>query len=297
MGNNGKLRSYQADLSLLAVSAVWGVSFTMVKQSLGNASPMLFLAIRFLIAAAVLLPWLFAAPPQGRRGRLLPGVLVGCFLFAGYAFQTLGLQRVTPTNSAFVTALSVILVPLCVIPIRRRLPAGATWFGVGLATVGLYFLLLDAGQFQFSPGDLLTLCCALMFALHIVAIDRFARREPLRHFATVQIVTAAILAAGAALFLETPVFHAGAGLLFALGFTGIFCTAGAFAVQTSMQRYTTPTRVAIVYATEPIFAAMVSYFFHGEPLGWRDFLGGGLILAGILAAELGPGIMKGKARR
>ncbi|MBI4161201.1 MAG: DMT family transporter [Acidobacteria bacterium] len=282
-------RGYRADLSLLAVTALWGSSFTIVKHALEDVSPMLFLALRFLVAAAFLIPWSRSDREPTGRGRLFPGILVGSFLFAGFTFQVQGLRSVTPTNSAFVTSLSVVLVPLLVVLLRRRLPAPTALVGVGLATAGLFLLLLEPEGFRFSRGDLLTFLCAVVFALHILGVDAFARREPPRRFVTIQVVTAGILATGAALLLERPVLRPTVRLAATLAFTALACTAVAFAVQTSMQRFTTPTRVAIIFATEPIFAAIVSYFVHGEPLGGRDFLGGSLIFAGILAAELRPG--------
>lgn len=291
------LKGYQADLGLLAVAAVWGSSFTIVKLSLDDASPMLFLALRLAVAAMVLVPWTLTGPPGRRRGRIWPGALVGASLFAGFSFQIFGLRSVTPTNSAFVTALSVILVPLCVVPIRRRMPTLTAWIGVVMATVGLYFLLLETDGFQFSSGDLLTMGGALMFALHIIGVDAFARKEPYRHFALVQVATAGFLACGAAVLLEEPILHPTPELLGAVAWTAAVCTAAAFAVQTSMQRFTTPTRVAIIYATEPVFAALFSFFFYGEPLGVRDLLGGGLIFAGIVVAEIRPASPQNNSRK
>jgi drug/metabolite transporter (DMT)-like permease len=249
---------------------------------------MVFLALRLVGAAALLVPWALTGPPDQRRGRIIPGILVGSCLFAGFAFQIFGLQRVTPTNSAFVTALSVILVPLCVVPIRRRMPAPTAWAGVLLATTGLYFLLRGPEGFRFTAGDTMTLGCALMFALHIIGVDAFARKEPYRHFAMMQVATAGILATAAVFIVEDPVLRPGPGLFAAVAWTAAICTAVAFALQTSMQRYTTPTRVAIIYATEPVFAALFSLFFYGEPLGLRDIFGGGLIFGGILIAEFRP---------
>lgn len=279
-------RSHKTDLSLLAVSAVWGSSFTLVKISLDDASPFLFLTIRFFLATLVLIPW--ALPERRHRpaARMFPGILVGSLLFAGFAFQILGLQFVTPANSAFITGLSVVLVPICLIPMRRRLPNPASLLGVALATLGLFLLLREPGGMQLSRGNLFTLLCAFSFAFHIIGVDHFARRQPYRHFTLIQLSTAGALAGIATLALEEPFIRPSGSLLLALGVTSTLCTAGAYAVQTSMQRFTSPTRVAIIYATEPVFAALFSALFYGERLGGSDILGGGLIFAGMLAAGL-----------
>jgi drug/metabolite transporter (DMT)-like permease len=218
------------------------------------------------------------------RLRLLAApLLMGLALFAGYAFQTFGLRLTTPAKAGFITGLSVVIVPVVsTLALRQRLSKGV-WLGVGLATAGLALLSLQVGL-SMSPGDLLVLACAVAFACQILLTGRFAPRWDPLLLAFGQIVVVAIAAGAAALLLERPSMPTGS-VLFAAAFTGILATSLAFGIQTVAQRFTSPTRTALVFATEPVFAALFSFLLIGELLGLRQAVGCALILAGMITAE------------
>ena len=301
-----------ADAALLLVTVIWGSTFVMVKDAVADFPVFSFLALRFIFAALMLLPLVVlrrggarangrgskpAAPPLRRATPLLLAMrasaplLIGVALFAGYSFQTAGLRLTTPAKAGFITGLSVVIVPLFAALILRQPPSRNAWLGVGLAVVGLGLLTLQAGL-GVEPGDLLVLCCAVAFAAHILLTGHYApRHDPLR-LTLGSIFTVAVLSGAAALIFDHPIDPAALtpSVLFAAAFTGVFATSVAFGLQTFAQRFTTSTHTALIFAAEPVFAGLFSFLLIGEVLGARQVLGCGLILAGMVVAE-----MKGKA--
>jgi drug/metabolite transporter (DMT)-like permease len=309
LGQRGS-RQLVADASLLGVTALWGVTFVMVKDAVTAFPVFAFTALRFVFAALVLLPFVLlrrrapqdqAAPALRLPAALSPShliaasLLIGVALFAGYVFQTAGLHLTTPAKAGFITGLSVVIVPVvsAVRPPRGQAPERGAWLGVALAIAGLALLCLQNG-FAVAPGDLLVFGCALAFAAHILLTGRFAP-----HFDPVlltfgQVVVVMLLSGAAALLFDARssggLASLTAGLngqvLFAAAFTGLFATSLAFGVQTVAQRFTSPTHTALIFAAEPVFAALFSFLLIGEVLGPRQLLGCGLILAGMIAAEM-----------
>lgn len=292
-----------ADGALLVVTAIWGLTFVMVRDAVHAYPVFAFLTTRFALALVGLVPilvWrrhhLHPTPRSPRPARqLAAGVLIGLALFAGYAFQTLGLLYTTPAKAGFITGLSVVIVPvLGVIFLRERLNP-AVVAGVAVALAGLSLLSLSGVRSlaAVNPGDLLVLACAVSFAGQIVLVGRFAPRMNALLLTTAQIATVAMLAAVIALVWERPPIWPPRGQpLFAALFTGLLATALAFGVQTAAQRFTTATHAALIFATEPVFAALGSYLLIGEVLSLPEWLGCGLILAGMVLAELGPGLRR-----
>ena len=209
---------------------------------------------------------------------------MGLALFAGYALQTFGLKLTTPAKAGFITGLSIVIVPVVsTLLLHQRLGRGA-WLGVGLATAGLALLTLNAG-FSVNPGDLLVFGCAAAFACQILLTGRFAPRADPLLLTLGQILVVTLLAGIAAVVFEEP-SPPTQSVLFAAAFTGILATSLAFGVQTVAQRFTSPTRTALVFATEPVFAALFSFLLIGEMLGLRQLVGCALILAGMVTAEV-----------
>jgi len=289
-------RGWYADLVLLAVTAIWGGTFVTVQDAVATFPVITFLAIRFTLATLVLLPLLLRTRrsastgiPAPRRQRVLvPSLLIGIALFAGYAFQTYGLRFTTPAKAGFITGITVVLVPLGSALFLRRPPNAAAVIGVALATVGLGALTLNR-NLSIDPGDLLVLGCTVSFAAQILLVGRFAPHLDAVALAAGQIAAVAVLSWLAALVVDgAPTWPAG-NVWFAAAFTGILATAFAFWAQTMAQRFASPTHTALIFATEPVFAAIFSFLLIGEQLTTRALLGCGLILAGMLISELGVG--------
>lgn len=281
-----KKRQIKADLALLFVAFSWGLTFVVVQDALAGIGPYYFLTLRFLMAAAFLAVIYWRHLAGLNRHVIATGTFIGLFLFGGYAFQTVGLQYTGPATAGFITGLAVVLVPLFSALIYRRLPGPYVLAGVACATLGLGFLTLRGGDVSsLNFGDLLILCCAVCFGLHIIMVGRFAGRYDPVLMAITQIATVAVISFVFALGGETFPERITAPVWTAFLFTAIPATSLAFLIQNSVQRYTSPTHTAIIFTTEPVFAALTAHVLGREVLAGVQALGCAFILAGMLVAE------------
>lgn len=276
-----------ADLALLAVAAAWGLTFPLGKIVLGTLPPFTYLAARFSVAAVVLVasPPRRHNPPSGQAWTAAVGV--GIVLFLGYALQTVGLRFTTASKAGFITGLSVAMIPVISAVWLRKAPRPTVLAGIGAATVGLALLTLNE-SLAVGRGDLLVLGCAVCFATHIVLVGRLAPRLDHVTMATAQVVPVAVLSLLAA-FVERPlpaVAAAGAPIWFMIAFMAVTATVAAFLVQMWAQRFTTASHTGLMFTFEPVAAAVAAYLALGEVLTGRQAWGAGLILAGIVMAEL-----------
>jgi len=292
-------QSLIAHLLLLAVVFVWGTTFTLVKAALTHVSPLLFNLLRMAIAAIVLIAVNFSSLKRLTAQDLRLGALVGIFLAVGYQFQTTGLALTTASKSAFITGLVVVFVPLLAV-IPRLAPPGspkptlATGCGALLAFIGLALLTATPGSglallSGFHLGEALTLGCAIAFAAHLLTIARAAPRMPARRLGTLQISFAALtmlVLLPLEKFTGGLYFHPAPVVWIALAVTALLATAAAFTIQSWAQQHLPATHTALIFTLEPVFAWLFSLLFLGERLGSRALTGAGLILAGILLAEL-----------
>jgi drug/metabolite transporter (DMT)-like permease len=288
-----------AHLLLLAVVAVWGATFVLVKDALADVSPLLFNLLRMALAFVVLAVVNRRELRGLSRKTVLTGLLVGVFLAAGYEFQTVGLGRTTASKSAFITGLVVVFVPLLmVIPKLRpkgvNRPGATTWIGALLAFAGLVLLTTPAGT-EFSRifasigmGDLLTLFCAMAFAGHLLSLGWAAQHVPARLLATLQIGAATALMAVVLPMGGRPVLHLTVRLLVTLGVTSVLATAAAFTIQSYAQQHLAPTHTALILTMEPVFAWLTAVLVRHERFGPRALAGALLILVGIAVIELLP---------
>ncbi len=279
-------RPWRADVALVLVTVVWGSTFIIVKQALDAVGPFVFVAARFWLAGAALLMAALVRRETFSRRVVRDGVLTGLCLTVGFVTQTLGLQTTEAGKAAFITGLSVVLVPPCAALLLRQPPSRAATLGVLLATVGLGLLPLER-TLRLAPGDLWVLACAVGFAGHILSTGAFSPRHAVLPFTLVQLLTVAGLTSLAALVLEARALVPPPGAWLAIGYMGLVATACVFGVQSWAQHHTSPTHTALIFALEPVFAALFAIAIGGEMLASRQWLGGGLILLGMVAAELG----------
>lgn len=280
---------WMVDLSLVAVAMIWGATFVLVKRALADVSTLLFLALRFAAAAAALA---FVFRKQLRSSYFKPalrgGVIAGACLFLGYVLQTFGLKYTSASKTGFITGLYIPLVPLFSSLLYRRLPQFAELAGVATAFIGLMLMTVQRDLMSLSRGDLLVMGCAVAYSFHILVLGRFARSAIPGALAVMQIATAAVLSSATFWWAEPVRIQWSRDLWIALAVTSLFATALAFAVQTWAQRWSSPTRTALIFSTEPVFAWATSYALAGELLSRRATIGAALILAGILLVELKP---------
>lgn len=284
-----------ADITLLLVAFIWGTTFLIVQQAISSLPPNTFNAVRFSVAALFLFiiqVSMYRHQLKEWRGPLLvAGIIIGFWLCLGYALQTMGLMYTTPSKAGFITGLSVVLVPLFSFLLMRDRVKPIAIVGVILAAFGLY-LLTQNQTFSFNLGDLLVFGCAICFAMQIVVTGKYAPRFPALPLAIVQLGTVAVLSWLYAFFFEDWRRAFDPEVLFlpevALGLiiTSIFATALAFLAQTALQKQTSSTRVALIFALEPVFAALTSYIFINEVLNGRQLTGCLLIFTGMILAEL-----------
>ena len=275
----------RADLSLLAITFIWGSTFTIVKLSLAQVSPILFICLRFWIATAVTVAFMPGVLAGISSRTLKQGANLALALLGGFVFQTLGLRGTTPSRSAFITSLSVLLVPLLGFLLFHHRPRIRTLIGVGLATVGLGLLTLNAIPMRFARGDVLTIICAMVFALHILLIGRYLPTSDFRELVVLQLGGSALLCTLILPMLETPFLVWDFHIAFYLVVTGVFATGLAFYVQNYAQQFTTPNRTALIFSLEPFFAALIAFLILGQTLTAKEWAGGVLVLAGILISE------------
>lgn len=275
----------RAELALLSITVIWGSTFTITKVLLEGIEPFLYVALRFTLAS-LLFALVFrkkltvSEVLSSRRGWIL-----GLLLFLGFSLQTLGLQFTTASKSAFITGLMVIMTPILQVIIERRPPKLGNVIGIVLVTIGLYLLTSPEGS-EFNIGDLLTLGCAISFALYIVYLDIFSKGVRPEGITLTQFLFCGVVGSITALAIEPLNLQLTDGIVLAILYLTIFATIVAIYVQTRFQKDTTPTRAAVIFAAEPVFAAIIAYFALNEVIGTVGLLGGGLIVAGVLVSEL-----------
>ncbi len=279
-------RSLKADLALIAITFIWGSTFTVVKASLEQISPVLFVALRFWLATVIVLVCMPGQLAKISGETLRKGLLLALFLLGGFLFQTLGLRSTGPSNSAFITSLSVLLVPLLGFAFFRHRPRMQTIAGIILAMSGLYFMLMNLTDLNLQSGDALTLICAILFAFQILFLSRFVAGADFRHLMILQVAGVALFSTAMMPFIETPFVVWSPQLVFYFFITAVLATALAFYVQARAQQHTTANRAALIFSLEPLFAALFAYWLLGDRLSVREWIGGALILAGILTSEL-----------
>jgi drug/metabolite transporter (DMT)-like permease len=270
-------------LALVAVTAVWGLTFVQVKDALDLYPLFAFLAVRFAISTLALAPFAWASlrdlPAHGYRG----GIVVGVLLAAAFGLQTAGLERTTVASTGFITGLYVVFTPIIALALFGTRVPRALWLGVALAVTGL--LLLSGVPGGSSLGNALVLASALAAALQIVAMERLAPLYDARVLTFLMMAVAFVVCAVLALAsgdLEVP---RGWTVWSALLVTGLFSGALGYLVATWVQARTTAARAALVFTLEAPFAALFGVLLADEVLGWAGWLGCAVIMAGILVAE------------
>jgi drug/metabolite transporter (DMT)-like permease len=274
----------QGIAALVFVAIVWGCSFTIIKQTLGLVSPLVFLALRFLLASALVAPWFRGLT----RRELVGGIVLGLLFWAGFVFQTVGIQYTTPSRSAFITSLSTPLVPVAFFLVYRRPPSVAVVLAVLVTMLGMYLLTRPGGMSEgLNRGDLLTLACAVLFAFQIVAVGHYTPVARPTRLLALELGVTGVLSLLAAPVFETPRFTPGPPLFLALAFLS-GSAALTFYLQLGAQKVVSPAATAIIFTLEALAAAVTSRIVLGEILTPAQWVGGLLILGGALLPFLVP---------
>jgi drug/metabolite transporter (DMT)-like permease len=288
----------RANLLLLSVVAIWGSTYVLVKDALNDITPLLFNLISMALATLCL-----ATVYRKNLGRLTPvaltgGAVAGFFLAVGYQFQTAGLALTTPSKSAFLTGLTVIIVPLLSVVPALRVPGSLRpgWnaylgalvalLGITLMTApGLFSHDLPANGTGINLGDVLTLGCAISFAFHLISLAHLAKRISYEQLALLQVGFCTVVMGISSPLLEKPHIHLSARLVVALLVASVLATAAAFTVQSWAQKHLAASHTALILSAEPLFAWVTSLIFLHEGLCGHQSIGALLILAGMGLTE------------
>jgi len=275
----------------MACCFFWGVTFVVVKDALADISVFGYLAARFILGALPMI-WIYRKDLRNlTRDELWAGVQVGLFMFSGYAFQTAGIARTTPSKAAFITGLSVVLVPVLLAVCWRKKIGAWAWGGAAASFAGLYLLTVPKqGLGHLNRGDMLVMGCAVLYAFQIIFIARYTGKYSLGALSCLQVILAGVGSTIAVPILDaTGIERFFVRFTFQMEFgvivTAIFTTALAYPLLVWGQRHTTATNTALILTAEPVFAAITSFLVLHERLGGRALAGAVLILSGICIAE------------
>ena len=283
MPRKWKSSTRMAAAALIAVTAIWGWTFLIVKDAIAREPVMDFLAVRFTVAAIVM----FVIRPTSlrrmtRRG-LWQGIALGVMLGGGYITQTYGLRTISPAISGFITGMSVVFTPVFSWIILRRKISRNTWIAVGLALIGLALLSLHG--WAFGTGELLTAGCAVFIAFHIIGLGEWSSQHETYGLALVQIATVAVMTLLAAVpgGITLPPDMVVWGTV---GVTAVLATALAFLVQTWAQSLISPTHTAVILTMEPVFAGVFAVVIGGDRPTVRTIAGAVCVLVAMLIAQM-----------
>lgn len=290
----------KAELILFLITFIWAGTFVIIKPTLNFVSPLLFVTIRFLIAALILTLIYRQKLLEIPKATFKMGTILGIFLFVGFVVQTIGLKYTTATKSALITGTFVVFTPILQVFVERKPLKTGSILGVILVFAGLIFLSSKENDFfeliksigsDFNIGDFLTLICAIFFAGYIVYLDIISDKTDFNHIVWIQIVVTLV---GSFLLMfsfdkigiEKIKLEINNQVIFTIIYTSIFATIITTFLQTKYQKYTTPTRAAIIFTSEPLLASILAYLILNETIGIFGLIGGALIILGVLTSEL-----------
>lgn len=281
---DGRLMIGRPELALIGVTILWGGTFLIVHHAMREAGPLFFVGLRFATAALLTSP--LALPVlRGLTAReLLAGLAIGIGIFVGYTLQTWGLQTISSSTSAFITAAYVPLVPILQWIILRRRPRLASWIGVALAFIGLMLIAAPRDGLVLGKGETLTLISTVAIALEIIFISLWAGQVNVARVTVVQLAVTALLAfACMAPAGETIPPFSWTVILSACGLGAM--TAIIQLVMNWAQRTVSPTRATLIYAGEPVWAGIIGRI-AGERMPPTALAGGLLIVAAVIVSEI-----------
>ncbi|TGK02556.1 DMT family transporter [Leptospira langatensis] len=299
------MNRYRNEFALIFCTMIWGGTFSATKMSLISVSSCLFIGIRFAIASLIFLIYIFIKQrseeskfPNLRenKGMYFLAFLLGFWMFLGFAFETVGLRFTSATKSGFLTGTLVVITPILQTIFWKKTPNSGNLLGVIVVMLGLFFLSSEWTEdhkfiISFRLGDVLTLCGAFFFSLYIIYVDKASRSCPLDVLLLSQTLVTSIFSFGLAFLLDSsgfePLFvQLNEKVMPALLYNGIISSVGTTFLQTKYQQGISPTRAGLIFSLEPVFSAILAYFTLGETLEGTSLLGCGLILTGVILAEL-----------
>lgn len=279
-------RSLRADLSLLLVTIFWGAGFPATKIALETMTPYYHIGIRFAIASLLLSILFYKKFKNMNKELIKPSLILSSLLFATYAFQTVGIQYTTASKSSFFSGLAVLIVPIFSIFYLKTRLEWKTIISVLSATLGLFLMSNSGSNSNFNIGDFLTILCSVCYAWQLLLTGTYVKLHDATLLAIVQLFFVSVFGMAFAIVLEPFPKNISAPSFWSLIFSAVFCTAFAFWMQTTAQKYTNASHIALIFTMEPVFGALTSFLILGEMLGVRGIVGGIFIVSAMLISEL-----------
>lgn len=294
------MKKYIGESALLLNTIIWGGTFALIKNALADISPLLFLGIRFFLAAIILLPFIYTVIIKTNKKTFVAGSILGLFYFLGFATQTVGLNYTTATKSGFITGTFVVFIPVLQTIIEKKRPKWYNLVSILFVLIGLIFLSSSGDnliQFinelgsDFNLGDFLTLLCAVLFAFQVVYVDIFTKKYDYMPMVFIQLLITGLGGFIGSMFLssigfEIVKFSFNTNVIFALIYTSVFASIVATIIQLKYQKIVSPTKAGIIYSFEPIMAAILAFFIVGEKISKFGMFGGIFIVIGLLLSEI-----------
>ena len=277
---------FLAQIGMVLTTMIWGVTFVMVKDALNDAKPFMFATLRFGLSFILAIIFVNKGIFKINKRSMIAGLICGFCLYVGYSFQNFGLMQTTPSKSAFVTSVSVIMVPMLLVLFRLKAVHNRIWVATFLAIIGLYILLDPAGK-GLNIGDILTFGCALSFAAHVIFQDRYLSKGiDVGHLLLIQLLFITLFSGFSVVSYEGFDMVVSQRLIVAILVTGILATFIALLIMVWAQTILGPNQTAILLSLEPVFAALFSTIFAGEILGLNGWIGGLIIVFAVLSLEI-----------
>lgn len=281
-----------ADLGLLFCAVFWGASFPTMKILVGIYPACWLLFLRFSAGALMIYIFFHRRIHESFRKVIKGGVIIGVMLFIAITTQTIGLRYIGGGRSAFISATYVLMVPFMIWIVNQKFPGWFTILAAVLCVLGMYLLTGDDSGGESLSGDILTVICAVMFAVHVIAISRYAHDSDPVALSFVEFVSFAACSLASSIIFESPAEYLSMNGLAELIFTIIFSTFGCYMVQVVAQKYAEPSHATIIMSLESVFGLVSSIIFLNESVTMRMLAGCGLIFIAVMISELSPYLRK-----
>jgi len=278
-------KSLKADLALILVTIFWGAGFPATKIALQTMTPYYHIGIRFAVASLLLSLLFYKKLRSLNKNLIKPALILSSLLFATYAFQTVGIQYTTASKSGFFSGLAVLIVPLFSIFYLKTKLELKTIISVVTATLGLFLLSYTGSDFNFNIGDFLTILCSICYAWQLLFTGTYVQKHDATLLAIVQLFFVSLYGMAFAVILEPIPANMSVPSFWSLMFSAVFCTAFAFWMQTTAQKFTAASHIALIFTMEPVFGALTSFLLLNEMLGARGIIGGILIVSAMIISE------------
>lgn len=276
----------KAEIVLLLVTFVWGAGFPIAKFALQSIGPMYHIGLRFLIATILLCIIFHRKLKELSWSIVKPAFLLSIFLFLCFALQTVGLLYTTASKSGFFSGLSVIIVPFISLFYLKTKIKRKTFLGIIISSIGLFLLSYTGSKFTFNIGDFITILGTVSYGWQLLLTGTYVQKHDATLLAIVQLFFVSIWGFAGAIFFDTFPQNVTPLSFWSLMFSAILCTAFAFWAQTTMQKFTSASHIAIIWTLEPVFGAILSFLLLHEMIGLKGIIGGFLVVFAMIISEI-----------